>query len=473
MQKISVDKKILAEVLASCKIDRLFEQEHCLLTIDSRAVPNGSLFFALSGETHDGHNYVKDALLRGAKGAVVKKNHPCCIDIDPQFLLEVEDPLSTLSQLAKRHIEIMPAIRIALSGSNGKTTTKEMLKAALSFVVGSEKVYANPGNKNNHIGLPLSAFELNKDHRYAIFEMGMNHSGEIAHLCQIVHPHFGLITNIGCAHEGNFRDGVLGVQKAKAELFDALKCKGHAIVNLDDPKITKEAQARIFACSTTFGTTDEAQVQLTKLEDFDEILGRQRLWVKIDGETFAVNSPLLGAHHAMNVLSTLATVKALGLDVKRASLGISNMTLIKGRMSISTNSRGCTIVNDGYNANPVSMSAGLLSAKTLKAKRFISVVGCMGELGEKSRQHHFELGILLAKHSARIFVCGTEGKAIVEGALSAGFLKEKIIYEETSLKLIDPLKNTLEKGDVVFIKGSLSANMQAIADALLQLDEGN
>lgn len=469
MAEISVDKTIFSHPV--------FQKFHSVvaaldgpiaLTIDSRSVPEASIFFALVGELHDGHDFVNDALSKGAIAAVVKKNHPKCVDIDPACLIEVDDPLATFGALAAHHIASMPAIRIALTGSNGKTTTKEMLKAALSHVVGSSHVFASPGNKNNHIGLPLSAFHLNSEHHFAIFEMGMNHPGEIAYLCEIVRPQFGLITNISSAHEGNFSDGIKGVQKAKAEIFDGLSHDGHAIVNLDDPRVVEEADKRAFS-RTSFGWSANADVRLVDTGAFDERLGKQAIKLEIDNQTVSADVPLPGLHHAMNAAAALAVVKALGLDAQKAALGIANMTITTGRMNVVKNPRGCTIVNDGYNANPSSMAAGILAMQGLLGQRLIAVIGAMGELGSMSAHHHFELGKLLAVHFDRLFICGANAQPTVEGALSTGYPKEKIIFKKSSIELVDPLKVVLEKGDLVFIKGSLSANMHVVAQALIEL----
>ncbi len=436
------------------------------LTIDSRSVPAHSVFFALDGEIHDGHAFVKDALLNGASLAVVKKNHPLISDLNPENLIQVDEPLEFFSELARLHIASMPAIKIALTGSNGKTTTKEMLKAALGAVVGISQVFASPGNRNNHIGLPLSAFCLEKKHRFALFEMGMNHANEVAHLCKIVEPQFGLITNISSAHEGNFTDGIDGVQRAKAELFEALSLKGHAVVNLDDQRIVQEACARKFLGTTTFGWSKDAQVRLIDVSAFDEEACHQKLKVQVDHQSIDVTVPLAGHHHATNAAAALAVVKALGLDLEKAAAGIAHMTLTPGRMNVIKSPRGFTIINDGYNANPSSMAAGILAAQTLSAERAIAVIGAMGELGARSAHHHFKLGQLLAVHFDRLFICGPQAEPVVEGAISSGYPRDKIVFVPSSAELVAPLMAALEKGDLIFIKGSLSAKMEIIAKAL-------
>lgn len=466
-----IDKKIFLQVvhpaLSAEHYARLHEKlsTSIPLSLDSRAMEQDCIFFAIKGELHDGHNFVKSALQNGALCAVVQKHHALLSDLPAELLIVVDDPLACFSELAHLSIMTNPATRIALTGSNGKTTTKEMIKAALSAVVGADSIFASPGNKNNHIGLPLSALELSEQHHYAIFEMGMNHAQEISHLCTIAEPQFGLITNISHAHEGNFIDGIDGVQKAKAELFESLK-QGHAIINLDDNRIVKEANSRSFKATTTYGWSEQAHVRMLDVEAFNEQRGSQILRIAFDNQEITVHVPLAGMHHATNALAALAVVKALNLDVAQAATGLMTMKITDGRMKIIKNARGATLVDDGYNANPSSMHAGILAVQNLSGKRYIAVIGAMGELGASSSEHHFRLGQLLAEHFDYLFVCGKDAEPVVEGALKTGFTKDKIVYEKSSADLIKPLKELLKKDDVVYIKGSFSSNMQIVAQEL-------
>lgn len=438
--------------------------------IDSRHVEPGSIFIALEGEIHDGHNFVASALKSGALFAIVKKNHPALASVPKESLLEVDDPLAVLSDLSRRHIASMPAIKIALTGSNGKTTVKEMIKAALIEIVGKDSVYASPGNKNNHIGLPLSSFALTSEHQYAIFEMGMNHRHEIDHLCSMVKPAFGLITMIGPAHEGNFSDGIIGVQRAKAELFDALSPQGHAIVNNDDPRVKLEASQRQFKAVTSFGWSKEATIQILETSLFDEEKRQQLISILVDNQhAIDVSIPLPGRHHAMNAAGALALIHALGLSVEKAALGLRQMAITPGRTNLIKHKFGFTIIDDGYNANPSSMIAGVMAAQSISARRAIAVIGAMGELGVFSKQHHHQLGQLLAVHFERLFICGEEAKAAVEGALAAGYPKDNIIFKARAEELIAPLMAAIEKDDLIFIKGSLSANMNSVVKALVEM----
>jgi UDP-N-acetylmuramoyl-tripeptide--D-alanyl-D-alanine ligase len=440
--------------------------EQVALSIDSRSTPHDSIFFAIKGELADGHDFIDMAFARGARVVIAQKNHPQSAKFHDRALILVDDPLETFSHAARAHLRSMPAQKLALTGSNGKTTTKEMLKSALIRVLGADCVFASAGNKNNHFGVPQSALEVKPEHKIALFEMGMNHAGEIAQLCKIVEPTCGLVTNISTAHEGFFSDGIDGVQRAKAELFDALMNHGHAVVNLDDERIKTEASKRYFAQVTRFGSSSQAELRILERKPYNLETNTQEIILQIkNNKALKVLCPLPGAHQASNVAAALAVIHALGLDVEEAALGIASMTLTSGRLSISKH-KDILIINDGYNANPASMRAGIQATCELKATRRIAVVGAMGELGKESFKAHFELGELLAQHFAYILVCKDEARPVVKGAQHAGFEAEKIIFHASPMQLIEPLKALIHAGDAVFIKGSFSSNMAVIVQAL-------
>lgn len=434
------------------------------LSIDSRTLNPGDIFFAIKGELADGHDHIFEAYKKGAALVVAERREEPSNNV-PAII--VEDSLKSFSLLAREHLRSLDVIKIAITGSNGKTTTKEMVKAALSHIFGASQVYASEGNKNNHFGIPLSALEVLPSHRVAIFEMGMNHALEIASHCFIIEPGFGIITNISFAHEGNFADGIEGVARAKGELFDFLaRSGGTVIVNIDDARVMA-LRDKLGLNSLTFGIDAKADIRIMgPLKPYCLEDRAQEVGIRYRGEDFSCEVPLLGHHHAQNAACALAMASALNLDIKKASVGIKSMDRIKGRMSISHSPRGYLLVNDGYNANPSSMKAGILATLELKAVRRIAVIGAMGELGEKSATHHYALGGLLAEHFDQLFICGKEAVNTVAGAKGAGFPEQKIFYARTSLELIEPLKNYLAEGDLIFIKGSLSANMKAIADSL-------
>src|SRR5579871_609129 len=473
MTTITVDKKILQRVLP---IDHRHEAAALLpeivgISIDSRTIKPGDVFFALRGETHDGHHHIDEACRRQASMIVLEAAYQECSPKDKVTMVLVKDTLRAFSDVAASHLALLNPIRIAVTGSNGKTTTKEMIRAALGRVLGPDRVYASYGNKNNHFGVPLSALEVTKQHRVAIFELGMNHPGEITNLCQIVSPNIGIITNIGCAHEGNFIDGIDGIQRAKGELFQSVsENRGTIVVNADDERVVFEACLAKSARQIVFGSNNKADVKITSHEPYSVESHSQAIAVSVDQETpIRFHVPLAGAHQAINAIGALAVVRALGLSVRDASLGFMDMKETKGRMNVFTSPLGFTVINDAYNANPASMKAGVLASMDIPAKRRIAAIGAMGELGDKSAAYHFELGKLLAHHFDYIFICGQDGRHAVQGAKSEGMLENQIQFKASSTELVDPIKALLQANDLIFVKGSLSANMLVIANALQEM----
>lgn len=466
MQNMTVKKAIVAGIFAhepAFLAQMPIWGEDIPLSIDSRAVPKDGIFFAIKGEFFDGHDFIEDAKAEGASLVVAEKY----VDTKVPLIL-VNDTLKTFSRIAHRHLMSMPALRIALTGSNGKTTVKEMIKAAFHAVLGPQAVYANVGTFNNHFGVPLSALQVNARHQVAIFELGMNHKGEISELCSIVEPQVGLITNIGVAHQGNFPDGIDGVQQAKGELFASL-AQGHAVINLDDGRIVAEANRHNFTARTTFGSSSEADIWITRREPFCISSGLQPLSIADkDGHHLDLSIPLPGLHHAKNAVAALAVIKALGFPVEKAALGLMHMTTALGRMSLSLVDR-CLVINDGYNANPASMEAGVLACLEFDAPRRVAVIGAMGELGALSDHYHFELGQLLAQHFHQIFICGEAAKAVIKGAESAGLSPSQVVFRKTAQELIEPLRLIMSQQDLIFIKGSKTANVQLIARALTEI----
>jgi UDP-N-acetylmuramoyl-tripeptide--D-alanyl-D-alanine ligase len=414
------------------------------LSYDSRTDITNSVFFAFEGENFDGHDFIKQALDKGCLLVIASKSKQNLLkNITTEKILFVDKPLDFYSRLAKIHLAQFNIPKIAITGSNGKTTTKEMLYASLVAILSKDAVYKNAGNYNNHIGVPISALEVNKHHQVAIFEMGMNHEGEITNLCNIVMPTYGLITNIGLAHEGNFKLGQDGIQMAKGELFAHLeKNLGHAIINLDDERIVKEAHKRKFFKQTTYSISENSIFELT-------------------------NIALPGEHHRNNALAALAIVKALGMPIQQAILGIKNMSPINGRMHIIKHN-DITVIDDAYNANPDSFKAGLQASRSFKANRRIGVIGSMAELGNKSEYYHQELGKILPDYFDYLFLCGEMAEVLAKSAVNNAISEKKIVIKKTSQDLIKPLKDFINRGDLLFVKGSNSNNMCIIVENIFK-----
>lgn len=437
------------------------------LNIDSRTLTAEDIFLAIRGDLNDGHNFIADALTKNVRLIIADVERKDDFAHVPSIIF-VKDTLRFLGAVARAHLLRLKTVRIGITGSNGKTTTKEMIKAALAHIAGAQNVYASLGNKNNLFGLPLCALEVKPHHRFAIFEMGMNQVGEMERLCAIAQPDVAVITNISDAHSGNFADGIVGVRNEKGQLYRSINNNlGHAVINIDDEHCMSVASNEMsFASRVTFGHLSSADVHITKTMPFAIDEGVQRVTVTVDNQDVLIAVPIAGAHHAMNAACALATVHALGLPLNEAALGITNMDKIDGRMSIVRTDKGCLLINDGYNANPTSMKAGILASLELPSTRRIAIIGAMSELGNKAEHHHFELGTLLVKHFDYIFVCGEASAATVAGARHSGCAQDRIVFRQASHELIDPIKAMVQTGDLLFIKGSLSANMQAVAKAL-------
>lgn len=435
------------------------------VSIDTRSLMQGDAFFALSGEAVDGHHFVEAAFAKGASAAVVKSDYPLPERLKSKKIYWVEDPLEALFEHGKSHLSQMPAQKIALTGSSGKTTTKELIRCAVGACLGAEFVSANEGNLNNHIGVPLSALKVEPFHKAAILELGMNHFGEIARLTQLVSPHIGLITNIGSAHSGNL-GGLDGVSKAKGELFENLDATAIALVNLDDLRCVREAEIKAKCKKITFGMSAAADLRLKSAQPLGADM--LKLCFAYQGLEVEIELPMTGMHNASNATAALAVACALGLDFKGAALGLQNIKKVKGRLAKHNLANGAILIDDTYNANPESMAAGLeVLARLGEGRRRIAVLGEMGELGSEAFAMHRSIGELLVSKTDLLFTCGENAKGYIEGAIACGFDKTKITWAKNSQELSQIMTESVGATDVVFVKGSRSTRMELVVDRLL------
>jgi MurE/MurF fusion protein len=433
------------------------------VSTDSRAIEPGCLFVPLVGDRFDGHAFVEGALQAGAAAALVARNTPLAARTDLPLYV-VDDTLAALQVLAERWLQALPATRIGLTGSNGKTTTKELLAAALRAGFGDDAVLATFGNLNNHIGVPLTALTVEAHHRVAVFEMGMNHLGEIASYCAVARPTIGLVVNMGTAHAGNV-GGVEGVARAKAELFEALPAAGVAVVNGDDARCVREAQAKSRAPVLFFGTAPYADVRLDDVVDIET--GGQQLVLRRGDESVIVTIPLDGRHNAQNAAGAVAAAVAAGVDFRTAVLGLADVHQAGGRLQRKRRADGLLILDDSYNANPDSMEAGLETLRHVAGgRRRIAVLGEMLELGPLSGSAHKHIGAAAAQSGlAALFVCGGHKDDYAAGAHGAG-LKDVVVAAD-SAALAPLVAAAVAAGDVVLVKGSRGARMERVVEALL------
>lgn len=424
------------------------------VSLDTRSIKPYNLFIAIDGEKFDGHDFIEAARKGGAAGAIVDHT----IDVDLPLVL-VQDTRKALGELAKQHRRQFSIPIIALTGSCGKTTTKEMIRSILAE---AGPVLTNFKNYNNDIGVPLTLLNLTAQHRYAVIEMGANHLGEIAYLTQITQPNVGLVTNIGPAHLQGF-GSMAGVAKAKSEIFSGLAKKGVAVINAEDrfTDVLQKASAGFHRVS--FGLSETDDFFATNIQ------------VDADGKvTFLLHAPnekemmlslrLSGKHHVLNALAAAAATSQVGVELSQIKSGLEKTQAIPGRMIVSKTKLGVTLIDDSYNANPSSVTVALNVLAHYPGQR-IFVMGDMGELGQNALHYHRQIGQLAKQLNIDfVYTCGDLSKETTKAfGVNA---KHYANHHE----LILALKHFLQENATILIKGSRSAQMEKVAVALLDND---
>jgi UDP-N-acetylmuramoyl-tripeptide--D-alanyl-D-alanine ligase len=432
-------------------------------SIDSRTVAPGELFFAVRGERLDGHDFVAAALDRGAVAAVVSRERVASLpDVALSVpLLITEDPLIALQALAA-HVRRQWGRRVvAVTGSAGKTTTKEAIAAALGAKF---KVLKSEGNFNNGFGLPLQLLRLKAEHEFAVIEMGMNHAGEIAALARIANPDWGLVTNVGTAHIENFADGQAGIARAKLELVAALPSTGVAFLSCDDPYVSqfgREFPGRV----VYFGAGPCADPQLLSVvEDMAGLHVRYRAGERTGEFTLR----LLGAHNASNAVAGLAVALEAGVDLEAAVAALETLTVGHNRGE-AIEIGGATILNDCYNSNPEALRSMIRTLAGRPARRRILVAGEMLEMGEHGPALHAACG-KAAVEAGLDLVVGVGGNAehLAAAACTGGIASLFLPDAEAAGRW---LKQNLQPGDVVLVKGSRGVHLEQAIEALTRQPE--
>lgn len=421
---------------------------------DTRKLLPGCLFVALVGETHDAHAFLAQAVAGGAAGAVVQAGRTLPSLPSDFALYEVEDTLRALGALGRFHRLRFELPLAAVTGSNGKTTTKEMVGAILET---RGKVLKTRGNLNNEIGVPLMLLELDPSHVAAVIEMGMNHPGEIARLTELAQPDAGLITVVQPAHLLGL-GSVEGVAAAKGELFRGLKPGAVAVVNLDDPRVVAQA-AESGAKLLTFGRAAEADVRLTKTES----LGREglHLTLRVSEEEHRVRLRFVGEHNALNAAGAFALALALGYRADECVRGLEGARPYERRLNVIDAPAGLLVIDDCYNANPASMGAALDTLGQLsRGGRAIAVLGDMLELGTDEAKEHAALAERAGKVCALVAFFGPRSAS---GALTLG---DRAAHFTEVTPLMEWLRPRLQPGDVVLVKGSRGMRLERVVEAL-------
>ena len=424
--------------------------------VDSREAGPGSLFFAMAGERHDGHDFVTDALSRGAAGSVVHR------PVSAEPTVEVADTGRALLALAAdERIRMPDATVIGITGANGKTSTKDLAASILST---GFLTHASPGSFNNEIGLPLTLLGVPEGGEVVLAEMGARRRGDHAELCRVARPDAVVVTNIGVAHMEVFGSWQ-AIVEASAEPVEALADVGTAILNADDADVRDLAQ-RTRARVVTFGQTTDADVRADDvgLDDdgragFDLVVGDQR-------ERAELVVP--GEHMVSNALAAAACGIALGLSAAECAAGLKGVGVSRWRMDSFTTEDGVRVVNDAYNANPESMAAGLRAARWMAREgRLAAVLGHMAELGPISADEHDRLGELVVRLGVdRLVTVGPLARTVAGAALREGAVPDSVVSVDTPVEAAAVVRAWARAGDVVLIKGSRVAGLERVAEAL-------
>lgn len=417
-------------------------------SIDSRTINPGDCFFALRGSNNDGHDYVRGVGEKGAALAVVERQVDAGI---PQLV--VPDTLAALQELARKTRERWGGAVVGVTGSAGKTTTKDAIASLLSVQYRTGRTV---GNYNNHFGVPLSILRLPDDCRVAVIEMGMNHAGEIRALARMATPRIGVVTNVGWAHAEFFEDGIEGVARAKRELIEELPPEGIAVLNADDPRVRAFEDVHP-GRTILFGFAEDAEVRAENIRVCPNATQFRCL-----GTDFL--SPLAGRHGVSNVLAAIATAHSMG--VKPENLTDAVRKLAVGKMRGERLERnGVTIINDSYNANPEAMRSMLELLRDTPARRRIAVLGEMLELGREAGTLHRGIGKFAAQQGIDA-VLGIRGAArfLVDGAMEAGLSDSAALFFESAEEAGDYLSGYLRPGDAVLFKGSRGVAVEKALD---------
>lgn len=433
------------------------ECEITSICTDSRVSDAGSLFIPIKGENFDGHNFVKSLCDEKRLAAYLSQEGELC-DSVPSVICE--NTLYALGAIAANYRTGFDIPFVGITGTNGKTTTKELVSAVLGA---SFDVHKNVKNYNNEIGVPFTLLELAKSHTLAVIEMGMNHAGEISRLSSMVRPDVALITNADAGHL-EFLGTVGNVARAKAEIFESMKSGSHVFINRDTLTydILEAAAKERELVVHSYGFSSEAEY---RIESFD--LRSDSLSVTLGGGAYT--APLYGIHNVSNLAAALVIGLHFGLDKERIQAALDTFENVGMRSQVQT--RGdLVLVNDSYNANPLSLATALESlVHTFKDKRKIAILGDMKELGDEAPAFHYQAGRKVFEEGFNLLLCcGELAREIVHGAIDAGMSDTEALWFATREELEIYIRKVLKKDDVVLVKGSRSMKMEEVAESILR-----
>ncbi|MGE3314159.1 MAG: UDP-N-acetylmuramoyl-tripeptide--D-alanyl-D-alanine ligase, partial [Planctomycetaceae bacterium] len=429
------------------------------VSIDSRTLRAGDLFWAIRGETHDGHDYIGEAVKRGAVASVVRNEIASSVG---RPAIAVPDTLDALGKFARWYRDRQEALVIGVTGSVGKTTTREMIHAVLQAGFRGTK---SQRNYNNHVGLPLCILDIEKSHEFAVLEMGASRIGEIRDLARIAAPEIGVITKIGLAHLSSFGSEKQIVQ-AKGELVEAIPPSGFAVLSGDDAR--SSALAARTQCPVIYvGENTQNNVRATSVS-----VEPERLKFRVDGKTYEVMAT--GRHHLTAALAAIAIAREVGMENDAISEGLRSFEPVAGRCRLETIGTW-SVIDDTYNANPSSMQAACEVLRTWKgdAKKLL-IAGDMLELGTRTVECHRELGRQAAASGLdHLIVFGEQSEHVVRGARESGMDPHRMAQCETLDSLLTVLDCWVDSGAMLLVKGSRGMRMERVLEWLREHKEQN
>lgn len=443
------------------KFDLFYDDYINGISIDTRTIRRGDIFFAIKGENTDGHNYIEEAFKKGAILAIAEKQQD-------KRIIKVKNTKKALLQLASYYLKKIKNIKIfAVTGSNGKTTVKEILYKILIENFGSKVVLKSQKSFNNIIGIPLTIFNLNKDHRFLVLEIGMNRPGEIKEIVKLINIDVAIITNIGTSHIGLLKSK-RNIAKSKSEIFYGLKKNGLAVLNRDDEFydfLLKKVNAIVKKCKVvSFGLCDDADFKISEINK-----NKNKLFfnIKTKKENIKIESKLPGTHNVFNIVAAIAASSYVGIDILKAGRAIINFQM-KNMMRLDKKYlSGIIVIQDCYNANVDSFKAALQFLKEQKFKNIVAVIGDMYELGKYTKKFHNDVGKMFTDiELKKLITTGKYADYYCEGFLKAGGKKNKIKILNRKKQISNYLFRILKSGDTLFLKGSRKNRLEEIIDNL-------
>ncbi len=434
------------------------------VSTDTRSIAAGNLFVPLAGARFDGHDYIGQAVDAGAAGILVQRGREGLLEksAGEAAVISVDDTLRALGDLARHWRARFRVPVVAITGSSGKTTTKEMAAA----IMGREKrLLKNEGNLNNLVGLPMTLFQLNESHEVAVLEMGTNRRGEIARLTEIALPTVGVITNVGPAHLEGLKS-LETIREEKGDLFRVMDNRGTAVINLDDEALAPWAE-KWKGEKITFGIQADADVTASHITHEGEKGTIFKLLM--EGASREILLPVLGFHNVSNALAAAAASSAAGLSFDAVCQGLMAFKPVGGRMEVYRLKNGGTLVDDTYNANPASVAVALKTLQGLKGEcRSTVILGDMLELGGEAERYHEEIGRSLADTGvSKVYLRGDFARATAKGAMKRGMKSDQVLIDLSTEETAAHLKACLKTGDWVLVKGSRKMKMEEIVQAIL------